>query len=229
MRRPRDASCCRALPTRRRLARQLERGVLYQALQVQAAMHIQFVADTASHGGRELAENGSLRGDELGQRRRLELVSGNLLDSGGKLRFDKLTHAWVIHLLANANGLAMQTQLIAVDTQPTLAAMPREQAAHALDAVLYALHQGMNSPLPIARRSAFAWLAAADGGKDPAKAAALSYDGSDYGAAPGEVRQDPYLTRAWPSFELLQQAGFEHWLSLYQPLTMALLPAEVAV
>ncbi|MDQ6647147.1 MAG: exodeoxyribonuclease V subunit gamma, partial [Pseudomonadota bacterium] len=69
-----------------------------------------------------------LRRDEGGQRRRLELVSGNLLDKAGNLRFDKLTHAWVVHLLANANGLAMQTQLIGVDAQPVLAAMPRAEA-----------------------------------------------------------------------------------------------------
>jgi exodeoxyribonuclease V gamma subunit len=169
-----------------------------------------------------------LRRDSTGQLRRLELVSGNLLDKAGTLRFDKLTHAWVVHLLANANGLAMQTQLIGVDAQPTLASMPREHAVQALDELLHALRQGMDAPLPIARRSAFAWLAAADDGKDPAKAAALSYDGSDYGPGPGEVRQDPYLARAWPSFEMLQQAGFERWLSLYRPLTTALLPTEAA-
>ncbi|KAA0070262.1 exodeoxyribonuclease V subunit gamma [Rhodanobacter sp. T12-5] len=170
-----------------------------------------------------------LRRDKAGQLRRLELVSGNLLDKTGTLRFDKLTHAWVIHLLANANGLALQTQLIGVDTQPTFASMSREHATHQLDALLDALRQGMDSPLPIARRSAFAWLAAADGGKDPVKAAALSYDGSDYGQGVGEVRQDAYLARAWPRFEQLHQAGFERWLSLYRPLTMALLPVEAAI
>jgi exodeoxyribonuclease V gamma subunit len=169
-----------------------------------------------------------LRRDPAGQWRRLELVSGNLLDKTGTLRFDKLTHAWVVHLLANANGLAVQSQLIGIDAQPVLASMPREQAARELDALLDALRQGMDAPLPIARRSAFAWLAAADGGKDPVRAAALGYDGSDYGGSVGEVRQDPYLARAWPRFEQLQRAGFEAWLSLYRPLTLALLPREPA-
>jgi exodeoxyribonuclease V gamma subunit len=169
-----------------------------------------------------------LRRDQNDQLRRLELVSGNLLDKAGNLRFDKLTHAWAIHLLANANGLAMQTQLIGFDAQPVLAAMPRQHAAQLIDALLEALRQGMDTPLPIARRSAFAWLAAADSGKDPVKAAALSYDGSDYGQGVGEVRQDAYLARAWPTFEQLQQAGFEAWLSLYRPLTIALLSAESA-
>jgi len=169
-----------------------------------------------------------LRRDEDGQLRRLELVSGNLLDKAGKLRFDKLTHAWVIHLLANANGLAMQTQLIGIDDQPVLAAMPREHAAQMIDALLAALRLGMDAPLPIARRSAFAWLDAAASGKDPIKAAVLSYEGSDYGPAIGEVRQDMYLARAWPTFAQLQQAGFEDWLLLYQPLMMALLSLEAA-
>ncbi len=169
-----------------------------------------------------------LRRDEDGHLRRLELVSGNLLDKAGNLRFDKLTHAWVVHLLANANGLAMQTQLIGVDAQPVLAAMPREHAAQLIDALLAALRQGMDAPLPTARRSAFAWLAAADSGKDPIKAAAFCYDGSDYGQGVGEVRQDACLAHAWPTFERLQQAGFDDWLSLYRPLMMALLPAESA-
>ncbi len=169
-----------------------------------------------------------LRGDENGQLRRLELVSGNLLDKAGDVRLDKLTHAWVVHLLANASGLAMQTQLIGVDAQPVLAAVPREQAASLIDALLAALRQGMDAPLPIARRSAFAWLAAASGGKDPIKAAASCYDGSEFVQGVGEVRQDACLARAWPTFERLRQAGFDDWLSLYRPLTIALLPAESA-
>ncbi|MCW8808165.1 MAG: exodeoxyribonuclease V subunit gamma [Rhodanobacter sp.] len=169
-----------------------------------------------------------LRHDELGRCRRLELVNGKLLDKGGKLRFDKLTSAWATHLLANANGLSMQTQLIGIDAQPTLAALPREQATQLLDALLTALREGMQSPLPIARRSAFAWMDAADSGKDPRKAATACYDGSDFGQSVGERGQDACLLRAWPDFQSLHQAGFEAWLPLYRPLIAALLPAEAA-
>jgi len=165
-----------------------------------------------------------LRHDAAGRHRRLELVNGALLDRSGVLRFDKLTHAWVTHLLANANGLTMQTQLIGIDAQPTFAAMSRDEAATHLDNLLDALRHGMQAPLPIARKSAFAWLTTAGGDKDPAKAAAVCYDGNDY--AVGERAQDPCLARAWPNFENLHQAGFEARLSLYRPLIAALLPAE---
>ena len=166
-----------------------------------------------------------LRHDGQNQRRRLELVGGNLLDKAGTLRLDKLIPAWVVHLLANANGLGMQTQVIAVDAQPIFAALSRDDAAPLMDSLLAALYQGMNSPLPIARRSAFAWLTADEGGRDPVKAAALCYEGG-YGPATGEVFQDACLARAWPDFAQLQQAGFEGWLSLYRPLTTALLHVE---
>lgn len=167
-----------------------------------------------------------LRQDADGRHRRLELVNGHLLDKSGVLRFDKLTHAWVTHLLANANGLTMPTQLIGIDAQPTFAAMSGEEASTHLDHLLDALRQGMQAPLPIARKSAFAWLAAAGGDKDPARAAAVCYDGHDY--AVGEQAQDPCLARAWPEFGLMLDAGFERWLSLYQPLITALLPLENA-
>ncbi len=164
-----------------------------------------------------------LRHDANGQYRRLELVNGNLLDKNGVLRFDKLTQAWVTHLAANANGLPLQTQLIGIDSQPAFAALPREQASMLLDALLDALRQSMQSPLPIARKTAFAWLRAAGADKDPVRAAALCYEGSDFGGAIGERVQDACLARAWPGFNDMHAAGFETWLSLYEPLIKAVL------
>ena len=166
-----------------------------------------------------------LRHDGRGHHRRLERVSGALLDQDGQLRHDKLVDAWVIHLLANAQGLAMSTQLIGSDAQPTLRALPRGDAAAMLDALLRALCEGMQAPLPVARKTAFAWLSAVAAAKEPLKAAALRYDGDDYGHAIGEVREDAYLARAWPDFAGLLQAGFEHRLSPYRALMDAVLPA----
>ncbi len=165
-----------------------------------------------------------LRHDATGRHRRLELVHGNLLDKAGTLRHDKLTHAWVVHLLANAGELNMQSQLIAIDAQPGFAALPREQAVVLLDALLDALHAGMHAPPPIARRSAFAWIRASADGKDPFEAARHVYEGGDY--ASGERDQDPCLARAWPDFASMHRAGFERWLSPYEALLATLLPAE---
>ena len=164
-----------------------------------------------------------LRRDTNGQFLRLELVNGDLLDKGGVLRFDKLIQAWVTHLAANANGLVMRTQFISIDAQSAFAAMPRKQASTLLDALLDALCQGMQSPIPIARKTAFAWLKAAGNDKDPVKAAAFCYEGSDFGGI-GERAQDACLVRAWPTFNDMRVAGFETWLHLYEPLIKAVLP-----
>jgi len=154
-----------------------------------------------------------LRRNEAGQHGRLELVSGALADKDGKLRHEKLVSAWVIHLLANANGLHMQTRLTGADAQARLRSLSPEDAAAQLDALLAALREGMQSPLPIARKTAFAWLQSP---KNPVTAAKARYEGNSFAHIPGEVGEDAYLARAWPSFEALQAGGFERWLPLYQ-------------
>ncbi len=169
-----------------------------------------------------------LRGVADGRQRRLELVHGELLDKGGALRMDKLTHAWAAHLLANACGVPTQTQLVAVDAQPTFDALPREQAGEWLDRLLDALCQGMRAPLPLARRTAFAWLKAEGGKRTPADLATACYEGNAFAHLPGERDRDPCLARAWPTFAAMQAAGFEGLLQLYRPLDAALLPPEGA-
>lgn len=154
-----------------------------------------------------------LRRNDAEQYGRLELVNGALADKNGKLRHEKLLSAWVIHLLANANGLHMQTRLIGADAQARLDALSPEDAAAQLDALLAALHEGMQSPLPIARKTAFAWLQSP---KNPVTAAKACYEGNSFAHIPGEAGEDAYLALAWPSFEVLQAGGFEHWLPLYQ-------------
>ena len=159
-----------------------------------------------------------LRRNDAEQHGRLELVNGALADKNGKLRHEKLLSAWVIHLLANANGLHMQTRLIGADAQARLDALSPKDAAAQLDALLAALHEGMQSPLPIARKTAFAWLQSP---KNPVTAAKACYEGNSFAHIPGEVDEDAYLARAWPSFEALQAGGFERWLPLYQAVVDA--------
>jgi exodeoxyribonuclease V gamma subunit len=159
-----------------------------------------------------------LRCDSEGTRQRLELVSGTLRD-GKVLRYDKLIPAWITHLLGNACGLLMQTRLIGIDAQPTLQALAPDEAADMLDQLLATLHAGMQAPLPIARKTAFAWLlASADEKKDAATVAARRFDGDDYGHAAGERGEDACLARAWASFADMQAHGFEAWLGPYRAL-----------
>ncbi|GAB2560387.1 exodeoxyribonuclease V subunit gamma [Rhodanobacter koreensis] len=164
-----------------------------------------------------------LRRDGSGHHGRLELLNGALLTGDGALRHEKLIPAWITHLLANANGLALQTRIISADAQPILRAFAREEAGALLDQVLLAMCAGMQSPLPIARKTACAWLRSSG---NPATAARDCYEGNVFAHTPGELGEDPCLARAWPSFEALYAGGFEHWLYLYQAIADAVLPME---
>jgi exodeoxyribonuclease V gamma subunit len=166
-----------------------------------------------------------LRRDAAGRHRRLELVNGALLTREGDLRHEKLIPAWIVHLLANANGLAMRTRVIGVDAQPGLRELSRDEAVALLEQLLTALRAGMQSPLPVSSKSACAWLRSE---KNPLAAATLCHEGNAFAHIPGEVGTDPCLARAWPRFELMHAAGFEHWLPLYEALVDAVLPAAEA-
>ena len=153
------------------------------------------------------------------------MLNGALLTKDGALRHEKLIPAWIVHLLANADGLAMQSRIIGADAQPVLRELPREEAAALLDQLLLAMRSGMQAPLPIARKTAYAWLRSE---KNPMNAARDCYEGNPFAHAPGELGEDPCLARAWPSFEALLAGGFEHWLPLYQALADAVLPMGTA-
>ena len=115
----------------------------------------------------------------------------------------------------------MQTRVISADAQPVLRALAREEASALLDSLLIAMQAGMQSPLPIARKTVCAWLRS---DRNPAMAARDCYEGNPFAHTPGERGEDPCLARAWPSFDALHAGGFEHWLPLYQALADAVLP-----
>jgi len=161
---------------------------------------------------------GDLRGGDDGTLVRLLPMAGNVRE-GKSIRYDKLLQPWVLQLLANARGTHLSTHFFAPDGTVALRAMAADNAAALLNALLDAWRQGMQAPLPIARRTAFAWLIAERGEKPPAEAAKACYEGSDLPGAPGgEVHRDPCLARSWRHFGALQTDGFERWLSLYRPL-----------
>ncbi|WP_232823545.1 exodeoxyribonuclease V subunit gamma [Dyella sp. C9] len=148
---------------------------------------------------------------------RLELAGGRLLQKNGTPRHDKLITAWIIHLLAHAQGMVMTTRVIGLDARLALHPIETADATRWLDELLAALLAGMQAPLPLARRTAFAWLQADDADK-AGKQAQLAYEGNTFARLHGELDDDAYLARAWPSFEALTAGGFADWLHLYQPL-----------
>ncbi|HKR77538.1 MAG TPA: exodeoxyribonuclease V subunit gamma, partial [Rhodanobacter sp.] len=171
---------------------------------------------------------GDLRDDGKDGHVRL-IPTASALTNGKAVRHDKLLDAWVAHLLANANALRLSSWIVGPDATLVLPPLDPAQAAEHLDELCAALRAGMQSPLPIARKTAFAWLqvaaanqkAADDKQKDPAYAARQSYDHVEHQHGRGEVGDDVCLEREWPDFDALHRAGFEDWLHLYRPLLIA--------
>ena len=152
---------------------------------------------------------------------RLLPMAGHLYQ-GKAIRYDRLIYPWLLQLLANVNGIALSTHLFATDATLVMKACTRSEAAAHLNQLLDAWQHGMQTPLPIARRTAFAWLLTEGTDKSPYDAAQLRYDGSDVPqASAGEVSYEPCLARTWQNFNLLYADGFEQWLTLYRPLLNA--------
>ena len=98
-------------------------------------------------------------------------------------------------------------------------AIPKDCANAQLKTLVNAWYQGLQSPLPVACRTAFAWLdAAPDKADDTARS---QYEGDDWNG--GEITYDAYLGRFFPSFADLNgpdaNGGFAFWAeALYRPL-----------
>jgi len=141
---------------------------------------------------------------------------------------------WVQHLAACADHLPVQTLVIAADVVIEIPTIDQAEAYATLKSLVEAYHQGMQAPLPVACKTAFAWLAASAGSdQDKALEKALSrYQGDDWTS--GEVKYDAYLTRFFPNFASLNQShletaqksdlnsdqdkAFQYWAeTLYQP------------
>jgi exodeoxyribonuclease V gamma subunit len=159
-----------------------------------------------------------LRRDSDGTLVRLLPMAGQLCQ-GKAIRHDKLLQPWALQVLASANGISLSSRFLAPDATVVLKPLDKHDAESLLNAWLDAWKEGMQSPLPVARLTVFAWLQAERAGKVPADAARACYEGSDVpGAPPGEVNREPSLARMWRSFSALHAAGFEQWLPLYRPL-----------
>ncbi|MBA1204670.1 exodeoxyribonuclease V subunit gamma [Pseudomonas capeferrum] len=143
----------------------------------------------------------------------------NSLSSGrNNLKWHRLIPTWVMHLAACAVGHPLHSALVASDLTLMLAPLPREQATDRLVELLIARQAGMNAPLPIAAKTAFAWLAQSDEDKAVA-AAARAYEGDGQNSF-GERSESPALTRQFRDFTaLIADETFEGWCdTLYRPL-----------
>ena len=152
-----------------------------------------------------------LRRNASGQLARVELVSSKLHE-GKSLRWHVLLRHWVRHLASQTIGEPVVTVLVSMTDTVVLKPVPLMRAREELDVLLGAWRQGMQHPLPVACKTAFAWL---EGGE---YTAATAYDGGY--SRTGEAAQSPALARVYPDYAALTRDGtFETWAqALYGPL-----------
>ncbi|NWC10681.1 exodeoxyribonuclease V subunit gamma [Pseudomonas agarici] len=136
-------------------------------------------------------------------------------------KWHRLTKPWIEHLVACACDLSMTTALVASDDTLLLPPFEAERAEAILGELLLAWRAGMRRPLPVAVKSAFAWLSQPDPRKADA-AARKVYDGDGINSA-GERRESAALARQFADYDaLIASEEFEGWCeTLYRPLLEA--------
>ncbi|MCX2542702.1 exodeoxyribonuclease V subunit gamma [Pseudomonas sp. COW5] len=145
----------------------------------------------------------------------------NSIGSIKSRKWHRLIKPWVDHLVACASGLSLTTALVASDDTLLLEPMEQDRAWRVLEDLLLAWQAGMRQPLPVAVKTAFAWL----GQSDPLKAEAAArkaYEG-DGQTSEGERRESPALARQFPDYDaLLAEETFPDWCNaLYRPVLEA--------
>ncbi len=138
-------------------------------------------------------------------------LTAQALTNEKKIKYYNLLTYWVQHLAGCAIGMNLQTRVVGLDTVIEIDAIAQSEAKAQLTMLVEAWKLGMQSPLPVACRTAFVWLSAS-----PDKALAVAqtkYEGDDWSR--GEVDQDVYLARFFPSFTSLfldsETEGFVEW------------------
>jgi len=148
----------------------------------------------------------------------IQVTAQALLTKADKINYPNLFLEWAQHLAGCAVGMNIQTLVMGSDSVIEIAPVTQAEALEQLKTVLDAWYRGMQAPLPVACKTAFAWL---DAEPDKALHAVQSrYEGDDW--TKGEVDYDVYLARFFPSFASLKpdaaQDGFVDWANkLYLP------------
>jgi exodeoxyribonuclease V gamma subunit len=160
-----------------------------------------------------------LRQDCQQQRFGLIDVTAQNLVKDKTINYHSLLLQWLQHLAACANAAPVQTLVTAHDAIISIPVMEAFEALAQLHSLVDAYYQGMKAPLPVACKSAFAWLVAP---LDKAlEKAAACYEGDDWNK--GEVDYDAYQARFFPRFADLyhpqHEANFDYWADrLYRPV-----------
>lgn len=145
----------------------------------------------------------------------------NSIGSIKSRKWHRLTRPWVNHLVACASGWSLTTGLVASDDTLLLAPLEQDRALEILGDLLQAWQAGMRQPLPVAVKTAFAWLGQTDPDKADA-AARKAYEG-DGQTSDGERRESQALARQFADYNaLIADETFVAWCdALYRPLLEA--------
>ncbi|GHD63695.1 RecBCD enzyme subunit RecC [Jeongeupia chitinilytica] len=170
-----------------------------------------------------------LRSNDAGERARVLLESNSLLKDRAYRR-DKLVPYWVAHLAGHLGGAPLTSVIVGKNGTVTLPALDPEVARAHWRTLRAAWCDGLNRPLPLALKTALAWLA--KGGRagagpfpDALRAARDCYELHDPDNKRfAERAENPYLARAWPDFDALSDGdGFASLAdALLRPLHDAL-------
>ncbi|MEX0872334.1 MAG: exodeoxyribonuclease V subunit gamma, partial [Aquisalimonadaceae bacterium] len=162
---------------------------------------------------------GGLRRNADGGLALVHVRAGTLLKRR-TLKCHNLVRPWVSHLAAHACGYSLVSRVVGADGCVDMAPLARDDACCWLEALLAAWRAGMQAPLGVACKTAFAWLENAHKGEEQAlEAARLAYDGGGFQSR-GERGEDACLARAWPAAgQLFADATFRGLVDgLYRPL-----------
>ncbi len=165
-----------------------------------------------------------LRQDDKGNVLAIDWQPQALDKAKAGLALHKLVRLWVSHLAGCAAGLKLTSVMLGADREVQLPPLRQKEAAALLQALTDAWRQGMSSPLPVACKTAFAWLTAnrsqqaePQGDEFAWQAAHVAYEGGKN--AFGELAESTSLQKCYPQFAAMPRAAFSHWVEvLYAPL-----------
>jgi exodeoxyribonuclease V gamma subunit len=154
---------------------------------------------------------------------RWQFYPHTIVDRKGQFsRLDSLIPPWVYHLAGCARGLDLTSYLVAPDGLIRLPPLGRDPARRWMDAIIEHWWSGLQQPLPMAAKTALAYLRVlhSDPDADPNKAletARSAYQGNGYNSF-GELGYSPYLQRIYPAFDDIWQADGNRFTTLAEAL-----------
>ncbi len=130
--------------------------------------------------------------------------------SASNLHEHMLIPAWIRHVALAAHGYSALGYVVGRDKTVRLNPLVPQQAIETLQTLLSLWLEGMQRPLPVACKTALAWLREED--------ASIVYEGGY--KRRGECQDDAALARLWPDFAALRlDPDWERFSkALYQPL-----------